>query len=96
VRVTDNGVGNLAATQSFNVAVNPLNRPLMSGVQLTNGQFRMTITGDFGPDYTLQASTNLTSWVTLFTSNSPALPFHWTDSSSTNVPLRFYRLLLGP
>jgi hypothetical protein len=96
VRVMDNGVGNLAATQSFNVVVNPLNRPVVSSAQVTNGQFAMTITGDFGPDYTLQASTNLTTWSTLFTSNSPALPFNWTDSGSTNLPLRFYRILLGP
>jgi hypothetical protein len=96
VSVADSGQPSLASTQSFSVSVNPLNRPVLSGPEFTNGQFGITITGDFGPDYTLQASTNLTSWATLFTSISPALPFNWTDSSSTNFSRRFYRVLLGP
>jgi hypothetical protein len=54
------------------------------------------VSGDFGPDYIVQASTNLTAWATIFTTNSPVLPFEWTDSVATNYPARFYRVLLGP
>jgi hypothetical protein len=96
VRVADNGAGNLAATQSFNVTVTSPVRPTVGGVLFTNGGFRFSVSGDFGPDYTVQASTNLTAWATLFTTNSPALPFNWTDVTTTNYPARFYRVLLGP
>jgi hypothetical protein len=96
VRVADNGVGNLAATQSFNVTVNPLNKPQVTNVQMSNGVFVARISGDFGPDYTVQASTNLTTWTMIFATNSPGLPFNWVDAAATNVPARFYRVQLGP
>jgi len=31
----------------------------------------------------------------LFTTNPPAMPFTWTDDSTTNFASRFYRVLLG-
>jgi hypothetical protein len=43
----------------------------------------------------VQASTNLTQWSTVFLTNSPALPFAWTDTNSA-APGRFYRVKLGP
>jgi hypothetical protein len=96
VRVMDNGPGNLAATQSFTVTVTSPARPTVSGMLSTGGGFQFTVSGDSGPDYTVQASTNLAAWTTLFTTNSPALPFTWTDAAATNYPARFYRVLLGP
>jgi hypothetical protein len=47
----------------------------------------------------VQASTNLDdpgSWVTLFATNAPITPFRWTESSVSNLPQRYYRVLLGP
>jgi hypothetical protein len=96
VTATDNGSPSLSATQSFTVTVNPVNRPVVSASLTTNGQFRLWANGDLGPDYTIQASTNLAVWTNLFTTNSPALPFLWTDTNSPALPRRFYRLLLGP
>lgn len=96
VKVTDNGTPNLGATQNFFVTVNPLNAPMLNAVSLTNGQFNFQVSGDFGSDYTIQASPNLTDWSALFTTNSPALPFNWNDSEFTSWPARFYRVLLGP
>jgi hypothetical protein len=96
VRVTDNGAGNLAATQSFTVTVTSPARPTVSSLSSTGSGFQFMVSGDFGPDYTLQASTNLTAWATILTTNSPALPFTWTDAAATNYPTRFYRVLLGP
>jgi hypothetical protein len=63
---------------------------------MTNGQFYFQINGDFGPDYSIQASTNLMNWATIFTTNSPALPFNWIDTQSGQWPAQFYRVLLGP
>jgi len=57
------------------------------------------VSGDRGPDYCIQAATDLAdpaAWVTLFTTNSPALPFAWWDLAATNAPTRFYRILLQP
>ena len=45
----------------------------------------------------IDASTNLTSWVTLFTSNLPAAaPFQFRYTEATNSPTRFYRLSQTP
>lgn len=94
VFVSDNGTPSLSATQSFTLVVKSLNPSSLSAT-LTNNQVRLTANGDFGPDYTVQGSTNLTTWMDLFISNSPVLPFVWTESNSL-VPQRFYRLVLGP
>jgi hypothetical protein len=96
VTVTDNGTPSLSATQSFVVTVNPLHAPVLAGPTLANNQIAFQVNGDSGPDYTIEASTNLAAWTALFTTNSPALPFSWTDTNSTALPQRFYRLRLGP
>ena len=96
VVVADNAVPSLSATQNFNVLVNSPAAPTVTSTTMSNGQFRALINGSFGPDYTVQASTNLAAWTTLFTTNSPAVPFSWADASATNYTARFYRVLLGP
>jgi hypothetical protein len=53
------------------------------------------VSGPGGPDYGVQVSTNLVDWGLLFVTNSPALPFTWTDAGSSNA-IRFYRIKLGP
>ena len=96
VTVTDNGTPSLGATQSFWVTVNQPAQPTISAPLITQGKFRMTISGDFGPDYKVMASTNLVNWTLLQTTNSPALPYLFIDSSSSNYMQRYYRVLLGP
>jgi hypothetical protein len=94
VVVTDNGSPNLSATQNLGVTVNLPSQP---SVQVSSGTpISLLVTGDAGPDYTVQASTNLANWLNLFTTNSPALPFNCSDSDAGNFPQRFYRVLLGP
>jgi hypothetical protein len=95
VTVTDNGMPNLSATQSFAVIVNKLTLPALAPMT-ANSEFGFQATGDFGPDYTIQASTDLAVWTNLFTTNSPPLPFSWVDTNTTLFQQRFYRLLLGP
>ena len=96
LKVTDNGTPNLSATQSFYVFVTPVSKPSLAQEQFTNVGFRFNVNGDAGPDYIVQASTNLADWSSLFTTNSPSLPFSWMDAVITNYPKRFYRVLLGP
>jgi hypothetical protein len=96
VVVTDNGLPNLSATNSFVVIVNPLTQPTESSVDYSNGQFSLTINGTAGPDYIVQTSTDLINWQNLFTNSSPTLPFTFTDTNAVTAPVQFYRILLGP
>ena len=84
LKVSDNGTPALSATQSFSVIVNPLSAPGVSNISAAGGQFSFSVSGQSGPDYAIETSTNLTQWSNVFITNSPALPFNWTD---TNSPL---------
>jgi hypothetical protein len=95
LEVSDNGTPSLSATQSFSVIVNPLSAPGIGNVSVAGGHFGFSVSGQSGPDYAIEASTNLSQWSTVFVTNSPALPFVWTDTNSA-VPQRFYRVKLGP
>ncbi|HVU26435.1 MAG TPA: glycoside hydrolase [Verrucomicrobiae bacterium] len=95
IQVTDNGSPNLSATNSFNVIVNAITNPIISSVNLNQGQFRITINGPQGPDYTLLTSTNLMDWQTVFMTNSPVTPFILTGINFAD-PTRFYRIQIGP
>jgi hypothetical protein len=96
VVVSDNGAPPLSATQSFTVTVTQPATPTMNAASITNGQFGFWINGNTGPDYTIQVSTNLTSWTPVITNSSPALPFFWADPNSFSNPFLFYRVILGP
>jgi hypothetical protein len=96
VRVADNGTPSLAATQQLLVTVPPLALPLVSPALLPDGRVQLGISGDPGPDYTVQASGNLNTWTNLFSTNAPELPFQWTDPGASGLTSRFYRVLLGP
>ena len=71
---------------------------------LTNGQFNLLISGLVGKGYVLQASTNLTAWVSIQT-NVPSpnpnttLPINllnFSDTLATNYSRRFYRTVQLP
>lgn len=96
VAVTDNGVPSLSATQTVWVAVSRPAQPVIASAALAGGLFSLSVTGDAGPDYTLLASTNLTVWTPLWTTNPTAPPFLFSDPAATNFRRRFYRVLLGP
>jgi hypothetical protein len=95
LKVSDNGTPPLSATQSFSVFVNPLALPGISNISVAGVQFSFSVSGQSGPDYAIETSTNLTQWSSVFITNSPALPFNWTDAA-TSSPVRFYRAKLGP
>jgi hypothetical protein len=95
LKVSDNGTPSLSATQSFTVVVNALTQPSFGNISAAGGQFSFNVSGQSGPDYAIETSTNLAQWSNVFITNSPALPFNWTDAT-TNSPQRFYRIKLGP
>jgi hypothetical protein len=94
VVAADNGSPSLSATQSFTITVTVPAQPV---VHVSSPKpLNLLINGDTGPDYTVQASTNLADWQNLFTTNSPLLPFSWSDPNAQTFTQRFYRVLLGP
>jgi len=95
LQVSDNGTPSLSATRSFSVMVNPLSVPDLSNLSFAGGRFKFSVNGQSGPDYAIETSTNLAQWSDLLITNSPTLPFSWTDAE-TNSPQRFYRVKLGP
>jgi len=97
LQVSDNGTPPLSATQRFSVTVNPLSAPGASNVSCAGGNFSFNVNGQSGPDYEIQMSTNLLQpWSNYFITNSPVVPFVWTDPGTSNLPQRFYRVKLGP
>ena len=70
--------------------------PQVTGLIFTNGAFRLTIAGDSGPDYIVQASSNLLNWDDRFTNHAPVPPFNWSDTAATNFARRFYRIKISP
>jgi len=57
-----------------------------------HGGFQLSITNDSGSSVVIQASTNLTTWLPVFTN---VAPFTFTNLDSTNYPQRFYRAIVG-
>ncbi len=95
VVVKDDGSPILSATQSFSVAINTLAGPTITPA-FVSSSFTLRVSGDSGPDYSIEASTNLADWITVFTSNQPALPFDWSDPNAANYAQRYYRVRLTP
>jgi uncharacterized repeat protein (TIGR01451 family) len=57
------------------------------------GAFQLTVTNSPGQSVIIQASTNLVSWISVYTNTEP---FTFTNFDSTNFPFRFYRAVTGP
>ena len=82
---------------TFNLTViAPATPPTLGAFSINGSQFQMTVSGDAGANYFIQASTNLVDWQTVFTNLNATPPFPWTDTQTTNFPSRFYRALIGP
>ena len=95
VVVTDNYPISLSSTQSFSVVVNPLTPPTMMLPMMVGGQIGFSVNGQVGPDYAVQASTNLLVWKTIYITNPPAMPFTWSTNTGA-IPAQFYRIKVGP
>ncbi|MBI3851739.1 MAG: tandem-95 repeat protein [Verrucomicrobia bacterium] len=96
VHVRDDGSPPLSDEKSFQVIVNPLSPVQLTAVSGTSTQFVLSVSGDVGPDYTIQISTTLTNWNNLQTVTPASTPFTFTDTNTVGNTKRFYRALLGP
>jgi hypothetical protein len=59
--------------------------------RLVDGRFRITLLGETNRTYSVQASTNLTNWVSLATNIAFNGTFNFTDTNTPALPYRFYR-----
>jgi hypothetical protein len=59
----------------------------------SGGGFKLSVTNDAGATVVIQASTNLFTWLPIFTN---VAPFSYTNFDTTNFPMRFYRAVVGP
>ena len=84
-------INSVATSASFTI-VPPLDN-LFAPVFLT-GSFQAQFWAPPGQTYILQASSDLMHWVSLSTNTPAAVPFTWIDTQATNVPIRFYRVVL--
>jgi hypothetical protein len=61
------------------------------GISLPNGSFQFSLEGEAGSTYQIQASTNLSDWITIQSGG----PFPGTlilnDTNASHFPHRFYR-----
>ena len=99
VTVMDNGTPPLSTTQSFLTTVTRPAPPALTSAAFDRGILSMVVSGDSGPDYTLQTATNLAApvnWLPIVTNLSATPPFSFTDARATNFNQRFYRVGLGP
>ena len=90
VTVTDSDGG--AASETFELIVNsaePLQ--LASSSMLTNGAFRLRLTGSPLQNTVIQVSSDLSGWLPVFTNSDQTNMVEWIDTSVTNSELRFYR-----
>lgn len=92
-----NDPGNLLrATNVWNLTVAVPQLWLESPQALAGGQFRFTVRGSNVTNFTVKASTNLTSWTSISTNALSAGQFNFTNSGLTNLPWRFYRTVAPP
>jgi hypothetical protein len=100
VRAADSGTPSQSATQNFSVTVLRPVQPNLTAPAWKPSGFNLRINGDTGPDYSVYATTDVAktfpAWQWLLTTNPPAVPFQFTDTSATNFRQRFYRVSLGP
>jgi pectate lyase len=91
-----NSAGSITSTNAIlNVSSSTPAKPQLSNFVFSNGVFSLTVNGDSGPDYIVQASTNLVDWFNIFTNHSPTPPFTWSDANAGNFSRRFYRIQLS-
>ncbi len=63
----------------------------------TNASFQLQVAGGLGRTCTVETTTNLVSWMPVFTNTTSTNgTFDFADDSSTNTPARFFRATAAP
>ncbi|MCX6927330.1 MAG: immunoglobulin domain-containing protein [Verrucomicrobia bacterium] len=96
LQFTDTNAANLPM-RFYRLAQTFAGPPILTGLLATNRSVSLDCVAAAALNCQIEASTNLTSWVTIFTSNlPPATPFQFSYGDATNLPVRFYRLSQAP
>jgi hypothetical protein len=83
-----NYVNSVAASALFEV------EPLRFAAQsFSNGTLQLTLLGNPGSSYVLEASTNLRNWTPIVTNTAVTNVLDFVDPNASNYPARFYRVL---
>jgi hypothetical protein len=92
VKVTDDGLPPLSATNSFSVVVRAQPRLELKAIGLVDGVFTMIANGVAGRTFTLQVSADLNSWTDFVTTNSVGATLTLEDRAARLASRKFYRL----
>ena len=84
------------ASATATLTVPTTNPPSISAWAYGEGTFALQVAGDVGPNYLIQASTNLTDWESLYMTNPAVMPFSWVVTDASNFPARFFRVYYNP
>jgi len=93
LKATQSGNSTYAAATDVvqSLFVVPPDCTLANPQRMPNGTFQAVFYGVVGSNYTLQASTSLTNWGSLFSFACTNSPTPVVDTTATNYSLRFYR-----
>ncbi len=93
-------VSNTAAAVTSSNAVLTVNggstAPSFGSASYGGGQFQFGANVTTGTNYTVEASTNMTNWSAVFSTNAPGNSFTWADDTVASNQKRFFRLSTGP
>jgi hypothetical protein len=96
IRVTDQTPTN--ADGSFSMVVNQSPAGLLLSAPALNpdGSFQFGFMSAPGTTYTIQSSSNLFTWISILSFQSPGGPMLIVDPNAAGSSQRFYRLKIGP
>ncbi len=94
--IATNIAGSAASTNALLALLPPAAAQFQSISAQPDGSLEIIFNGDAGWDYTVEVSTNLTSWDVLTNLTSGTGVFNLTINSMTNSPQQFYRTRVGP
>jgi len=90
---SSNGLPNIDSLEL--IGGNAIPQPHLSVASLVDKQLALQVNGVGGLKFQVQSSTNLADWATILTTNSPPMPFIWTNNISGSTK-DFFRVLATP
>lgn len=95
--VVTNTLGVVTSSNALLTVNTAVQAPQFQSVSvLPNGTVQMVLNGQAGSSYAIDGSSNLVDWTLLTTFVNTNGTYQFTDTSSTNKPLGFYRARLLP
>lgn len=88
-----NGLPNIDSLEL--IGGNSIPAPQLTVASAGEGQVALQVNGSSGLGLQIQSSTDLSNWNTILTTNSPPMPFIWTNNVFSS-PLNFFRVVGGP